>query len=43
MHELVREFILRYLKLKDKSYIRAVNAELRSFYHKQAEGRRANG
>jgi len=43
MHELVREFILRYLKLKDKSYIRAVNAELRSFYHGQAEGRRANG
>lgn len=43
MHELVREFILRYLKLKDKSYIRAVNAELRSFYRNQAEGRRANG
>lgn len=43
MHELVREFILRYLKLKDKSYIRAVNAELRSFYRQQAEGRRANG
>ncbi len=43
MHELVREFILRYLKRKDKSYIRAVNAELRSFHHSQAEGRRANG
>lgn len=43
MHELVREFILRYLKLKDKNYIRAVNAELRSFYQEQAEGRRANG
>lgn len=43
MHELVREFILRHLKLKDKNYIRAVNAELRSFYQEQAEGRRANG
>lgn len=43
MHELVRDFILRYLNLKDKNYIRTVNAELRSFYHKQAEGTHANG
>jgi DNA-binding Lrp family transcriptional regulator len=43
MHELVREFILRYLNLKDKKYIRTVNAELRTFYQIQAEETRANG
>ncbi len=43
MHELVREFILRYLNVKDKNYIRTVNAEMRTFYQKQAEETRANG
>ncbi len=37
MHELVREFILRHLKLRDKNFIRTVNAELRAFYQNQAE------
>ncbi len=43
MHELVRKFILRHLKLRDKDYIRQINSELRLFFQGPAEEEITNG
>ncbi len=37
IHEIAREFILRYIKRTDEKYVRDVNRQLQAFYTKRAE------